>query len=625
MAQTLCPSPCADSLQTPPARKFARAHTHVPSYLYRKGNIYYFRYALPKRLREALGGTEIRLSLRTAYMRQAKKLADKLYDAVLKGLEGQQMLTLQEIKQRLALLVSDLAELQAATFESVKDSPVYGEPEEALSAQELCAMQKSLYQDTKRQKSYYAEWVADKCYHPLTDSCDEKQCAEILAKPFRSEYFFALYAERHAAFLRDRGYFSQEEIEENKAIIGKAFMQACLMFNDYVAADEEGNATKAQKILSEYINTAAPTGLEPIPQITPAKQKLLFSEAVDRYATVKVREQSWKERNVQDILGRLKNFIDIIGDKAIEDIDRSDMRTFVETLQKLPPNRTGSKQYAGKAIAEILEMPHPKKLNVATVNTILESVVSMLEWYVREGILAKNPAKGLQVKDNRQAIELRDPFSREELERIFAHPKFTQGKFKHASYFWLPLIGLFTGMRLEEIAQLHCTDLYPVKDSSLWAIDINDTGTDEAGHAKSLKNKNARRQIPLHPTLIELGLLDYHAHILKAEHIRLFPELQRSANTPKLGKQPGKQFRVVVNATLEHAEKKSFHSLRHTFADFYKQRGLQNDMFRQLYGHDIPELASKQYGSKFPAELLYNEVISQLDYDLDLSILKRSI
>ena len=140
-----------------------------------------------------------------------------------------------------------------------------------------------------------------------------------------------------------------------------------------------------------------------------------------------------------------------------------------------------------------------------------------------------------------------------------------------------------------------------------------------------MKNKNARRQIPLHPTLIELGLLDYHAHILKAEHIRLFPELQRSANTPKLGKQPGKQFRVVVNATLEHAEKKSFHSLRHTFADFYKQRGLQTDMFRQLYGHDIPELASKQYGSKFPAELLYNEVISQLDYDLDLSILKRSI
>ena len=71
--------------------------------------------------------------------------------------------------------------------------------------------------------------------------------------------FFALYAERHAAYLVRKGFFSQEEIEENKAVIGKALMQACLMFNDYVVADEDGNTIEAQKILAKYLATANPS------------------------------------------------------------------------------------------------------------------------------------------------------------------------------------------------------------------------------------------------------------------------------------------------------------------------------------------------------------------------------
>lgn len=180
-------------------------------------------------------------------------------------------------------------------------------------------------------------------------------------------------------------------------------------------------------------------------------------------------------------------------------------------------------------------------------------------------------------------------------------------------------------MRLEEIAQLFCKDIYQDKESSLWVIDVNDIGQDELGPGKSLKNKNAHRRIPIHQTLIELGLLEYRAQVAKAKHIRLFPELKRTARTPKLGKQPGKQFSAVVNEVLGNPEKKSFHSLRHTFADFYKLKGLQTDFFRQLYGHDTPELATKQYGSRFPMELQYAEVIEKLDYGLDLSSLIKNI
>ena len=577
-------------------------------------------------MRDSLGGTEIRLSLRTAYVREAKPLADKLHDALRTDLQGQLMLTLQEIKKRLAALVTNLAEFQAAKFETMESNPLYGDADDAPSAKELRYKQKALYQDRRRQEDVYETWLTEKLHGPLLSSITTEKYHELLDRPFKSEYFFSLYAERHAAFLTNKGFFSKEEIEENKAVIGKALMQACLMFNDYVVADEDGNTIEAQKILSDYLATAnlpsAPAMVQPPP---PAPKKLLYSAAVEQYIAAKLQENAWKPHNVPDIRTRLLNFVEIKGDMPIEDISRQDMRSFMETLQKLPPHRNKSKRYAGKSIAEVLAMNPEQTLNVATINTALEAVGSLLEWYVREGIIDRNPAKGLQVKDTRQAIDLREAFSRDDLERIFAHPKFTQGKFKHPAYFWIPLIGLFTGMRLEEIAQLFCKDIYQDKESSLWVIDLNDIGQDELGLGKSLKNKNAHRRIPIHQTLVGLGLLEYRAQVAKAKHIRLFPELKRTAKTPKLGKQPGKQFSAVVNEVLGNPEKKSFHSLRHTFADFYKQRGLHTDFFRQLYGHDTPELATKQYGSRFPMELQHAEVIEKLDYGIDFSALMNSI
>lgn len=62
---------------------------------------------------------------------------------------------------------------------------------------------------------------------------------------------------------------------------------------------------------------------------------------------------------------------------------------------------------------------------------------------------------------------------------------------------------------------------------------------------------------------------------------------------------------------------KTFHSLRHTFADFYKQRNLQDDVFQYIFGHKLEKLAARQYGSRFDVSLCYSKIISKLDYSLD--------
>ena len=87
-------------------------------------------------------------------------------------------------------------------------------------------------------------------------------------------------------------------------------------------------------------------------------------------------------------------------------------------------------------------------------------------------------------------------------------------------HFWGPLIALFTGARRAEVSQLLIRDVRQTQDG-LWIIDINDDDV-----SKNIKNQSARRTVPIHPTLIEIGFLDYLAEV-KAAGLgeQIFPDV----------------------------------------------------------------------------------------------------
>ena len=69
------------------------------------------------------------------------------------------------------------------------------------------------------------------------------------------------------------------------------------------------------------------------------------------------------------------------------------------------------------------------------------------------------------------------------------------------SFYWSFLIGIFSGMRTNETAQLRIEDI--IKKGNVWMISI-----DEA-EGKSVKTTSSIRKVPVHPTLISLGFIDY--------------------------------------------------------------------------------------------------------------------
>ena len=62
--------------------------------------------------------------------------------------------------------------------------------------------------------------------------------------------------------------------------------------------------------------------------------------------------------------------------------------------------------------------------------------------------------------------------------------------------------------------------------NEIWAINLNADSMD-----KSIKTEAGNRIIPLHPKLIDLGLLDYVKQMKNQNHLKLFPNLKKLKST----------------------------------------------------------------------------------------------
>ncbi|MFT4300402.1 MAG: site-specific integrase [Desulfovibrio sp.] len=350
------------------------------------------------------------------------------------------------------------------------------------------------------------------------------------------------------------------------------------------------------------------------PQIEmPAEETALYlSELIEKYCIIKIKDGAWVQRSLADHKNRVTSLLRIIGDKPINSVTRQDMRSFRDTLQKLPPRWREHLDKSGLSIDDFIEKHKNKtQLSIKSVNVTVEAISGMFTWAMRENLIERNSAQGLGIKDTQQDIEKRLPLSDDDIKLVFFNGDYKPGAFNNPAYYWVPLIALYTGMRLEEICQLHCEDIY--EESGIFLIDIREESTDGLCD-KILKTKNAKRKIPIHDELIKYGLISYRDDAIKNHQLRLFSSLKKTEKSPKYGKQVGKDFGLLLKEK-RITDGKSFHSLRHSFSNFFKVRNMHTDMFRQVFGHEIQNLAGRQYGDKFSIKQIYEELISKISFD----------
>lgn len=237
------------------------------------------------------------------------------------------------------------------------------------------------------------------------------------------------------------------------------------------------------------------------------------------------------------------------------------------------------------------------------------------EAWPREILMPTSGQRALKKSQRAEETDSYDPFAADELTRIFNAPILLAQKQPHQ--FWLPLLGLFTGARLNELCQLALTDVRQVDGH--WAISINDE------EYKRLKNTASRRTVPIHPQILALGFIDYIEDVKAIEGAeRVFPYL----NQDKYGsfiKNPSKHFGEYLDLpeiAITHPQK-VFHSFRSTANNVLKHAGVPEEERCEMIGHEHNTTNHLNYSEPFMVGYLLEKVIPRFSYmGLDLSGLK---
>lgn len=357
-------------------------------------------------------------------------------------------------------------------------------------------------------------------------------------------------------------------------------------------------------------------------------------ETMRSYFDQFMREQKAhvKPNDAQSLRATLRQFIECNGDRPASDYGKSDMAAYKKGLQQFPANAT--KLYPDVKFKSIIERNrqdgHPT-LSSNTVRSKLGHLAVFGRWLEAnaDGVDASNFATSLPKRDDRERME---PFSLDEVRRILNSNAFVgcesannyqkPGSFKLRDWhFWMTLIAAFTGARVNEIVQMEIADLR--QEGYTWTFDITDEGD-----GQSVKTKGSKRLLPVHPQLIELGLVDYRDGLVARGATSLFHDVNIGRNGRR-SEAASRWFRKFLQriGVKQSGDLGGAHRWRHTLTDALRRADIDKYDISATLGHhiDIGRMTS-DYGREMDMSLSRRlEFLSKASYPgVDFSLLKCS-
>lgn len=325
------------------------------------------------------------------------------------------------------------------------------------------------------------------------------------------------------------------------------------------------------------------------------------------------------DKTLNDYRATLALFQQVVGgDRSITAITGEDVVAFKDLLRKCPNNfrkRLGTDDLR-EAVRLNAARPEDQRLDLLAPKTIngkyLSNLKAFFDWAKDNKHIKESPASGVRTQQpKRDAVEERDPFTIQDLNRIFAAKTFTEVALDQRGFrFWPPLISLYAGCRLNEIGQMLASDIVEIHGIPHFSIH-------KQAEDQRIKTAAGRRWIPVHHELVALGFLDYAR---RRQGGRLFPDWKLSGDG-YYSSSYSKWFSRLLEGVSVKSDKKSFHSFRHSFADALHDVVIDPVAIYRFMGHESDHV-SLRYGSK-PPKQTWSEAFQKLAYPgLDLSSLQ---
>nr|WP_160164168.1 site-specific integrase [uncultured Caulobacter sp.] len=250
----------------------------------------------------------------------------------------------------------------------------------------------------------------------------------------------------------------------------------------------------------------------------------------------------------------------------------------------------------------------------------------LFDYAVSVGVVVANPVAPVMPKAKGEEEE-RLAYDADDIALIFSQPLFQGCARTHNSvgqlwgyrdepgglvlkdaYYWLPILGLWTGCRLEELAAAKAAD---VKQDvgGIWFLDL--TG-------RKLKNRQSQRPVPIHRALIQAGFVRRAQVARQRGEVYLFPELPHD---PAEVLSSSRTFTKWWGMWCErnggegsgiNDPNKTFHSFRHSFKRACRDAGLGEEIHDLLTGHKGASVG-RGYGQGAGLKVL-SEAIERVSY-----------
>ena len=555
--------------------------------LYRRGNIFYFRATVPHKWRTAIKALEIKFSLQTDNRSLAKircRFLSNSFDIFFRE-ENLAKITIAQIHEVARRYFQDELNRALELATDVIDDPLINVDEEISSIQES---------RKKLQQTLASGKYDELCTHD----------AELIWKELAPEKT------------------DLEMLEYLRRTITKAM----ILRKSYLISELTGTPYEGYTA-DPIFNGIMPTHIPPHPMSEEEeadkndKPSLLLSDAIQDY--VKLRKTSWTEKTQADHLRSLNLLTSVTGnDKKMTEVNKDDIIKIRDTLMSLPPKiLLANTPLAKKYIAPNIDTEANEKLSYKTQDKYFSMIRTFLKWAVDEERISDMPGRNIKLTTNAKEapIDARNPYSKSQLEKIFTSPLYRGcksasrrsviGSYKiKDAYYWIPLVALYSGMRLGEIVQLGVEDLK--QEEGVWFFDVC---LDEASN-KKLKTKTSIRIVPVHKHLLNLGFLEYCRDAQAAKRSRIFHEIEPSASG-SYSANFSKWWSHYMRKTNIRTPKTTFHSFRHNFTDALNEAQVSENISRHLLGHSSASSkdAHKSYGSR-PTATLLQPSIDQIVY-----------
>ncbi|MCB1337807.1 MAG: hypothetical protein KDK10_10290 [Maritimibacter sp.] len=413
--------------------------------LYRRGAVYYHRAAVPQDIVETYGKREETFSLRTKdrsealrRVRIAAVQVDEKFSEHRRELERNRLVDAQPPLDELT--PAQIARAKAAYLHYVLDEDEEVRLDGFYDTEDEAEPLADLPRPTFRERQ------------DLGEDMDEVTRAN-LAQGKRDEFF---RSEAEEVLTWDGIELRLAEGSPSWGRLIRALQEASVEAHKVIRERDTGDSVPTP----EYPNTA--------PRARPSNAPLL-SEAVHAWEAEKTRG-AWSTKVHNDYMTWMAAFIEVAGDHPITEYAKDDARAFKATLLKLPANWRKNRSVKKLPLLEAAEKAHALGLppmSSANLNKALRRVAGF--WNYAEAHyddIRPSLFKGLQVKEAVAARDQRDPFSPDQLAKLFSSPLYTgcrserfcaepgEQSMRGTARFWLPLLGLFTGARLNELCQL---------------------------------------------------------------------------------------------------------------------------------------------------------------------------